>query len=141
MLADLIGSLGVLLAAVIIWITDWTVVDAIVGGAIGLFILPRAWRLARKALQILLQAAPEHLDLEQLEASLLAIPTVLDVHDLHVWTLTSEMDVGTVHLTADDVDPHPVLDQARTILSDHGVAHATLQVEPESHEGCAELSW
>ena len=64
------------------------------------------------------------------------------MHDLHVWTLTSEMDVGTVHLmTRDTVDPHPVLDEARAILKQHGVAHATLQVEPESHHGCSEVTW
>lgn len=141
-IADLIGSIGVIAAAAIIWITDWTVVDPIIGAAIGLFILPRAWRLARKALRILLQAAPKHLDLAQLEARLTEIPGVNDVHDLHVWTLTSEMDVGTVHLmTKNSIDPHPVLDQARTILQEQGISHATLQVEPESHRGCAEISW
>ncbi len=141
-IADLIGSIGVVAAAAIIWGTGWTIVDPIVGAAIGLFILPRAWRLARKALRVLLQAAPGHIDLDQLEAQLGAIPDVVDVHDLHVWTLTSDMDVGTVHLmTRDTVDPHPVLDRARTILKEHGIAHATLQVEPESHEGCAEISW
>ena len=141
-LADLIGSIGVIAAAAIIWITDWTVVDPIVGAAIGLFILPRAWRLARKASRILLQAAPEHLDLDDLTARLRTISGVVDVHDVHVWTLTSEMDVGTVHLmTRDSVAPHPVLDEAREILLEHGIAHATLQVEPESHQGCAEIRW
>lgn len=140
--ADLIGSIGVLAAAVIIWLTDWTIIDPIVGAAIGLFILPRAWRLARRAVRILVQAAPDHVDLDELAIRLREIPEVIDVHDLHIWTLTSEMDVATVHLmTRDDTDPHPVLDQARSILHAAGVAHATLQVEPESHEGCAEISW
>lgn len=141
-IADLIGSIGVIAAAAIIWVTEWTIVDPIIGAAIGLFILPRAWRLARKALRILLQAAPNHLDLHQLEARLTDISGVNDVHDLHVWTLTSDMDVGTVHLmTEDSIDPHPVLDQVRAILEEHGISHATLQVEPESHRGCAEISW
>lgn len=141
-LADLIGSIGVLAAAAVIWVTGWTIVDPIVGAAIGLFILPRAWRLGRKAVRILIQAAPEHLDLEDLKLELMSIPDVVDAHDLHVWTLTSDMDVATVHLTtSDDTDPHPVLDQARSILQGHGIAHATLQVEPESHDGCEELSW
>lgn len=141
-LADLVGSLGVLAGAIIIWLTDWTIVDPIVGAAIGVFILPRAWRLGRKALDILLQSAPERIDLEQLSTELAAIPNVVDVHHLHVWTLTSEMDVGTAHLmTFDGVDPHPVLDEARTILQQYGVEHATLQVEPESHGGCTEINW
>lgn len=141
-LADLIGSIGVIAAAAAIWITGWTIVDPIIAAAIGLFILPRAWRLGRKALRILIQTAPEHLDLEALAAQLGSIPAVVDVHDLHVWTLTSDMEVGTVHLvTRDDADSHPVLDQARTILQHHGIVHATLQVEPESHKGCAEVAW
>lgn len=141
-LADLVGSLGVLAGAIIIWLTDWTIVDPIVGAAIGVFILPRAWRLGRKALDILLQSAPERIDLEQLSTELAAIPNVVDVHHLHIWTLTSEMDVGTAHLmTFDGVDPHPVLDEARTILQQYGVEHATLQVEPESHGGCTEINW
>jgi len=141
-LADLIGSIGVIAAAATIWITGWTIVDPIIAAAIGLFILPRASRLGRKALRILIQTAPEHLDLEALAAQLGSIPAVIDVHDLHVWTLTSGMEVGTVHLmTRDDADSHPILDQARTILQDHGIVHATLQVEPESHKGCAEIAW
>lgn len=140
--ADLIGSLGVIVAAVTIALTDWTIVDPIIGAAVGLFILPRAWRLARQAVRILIQAAPPDVDLDALEAELRDIPGVVDVHDLHVWTLTSEMDVGTVHLrTPDRTDTHPVLDQARSVLDAHGIAHVTLQVEPESHEGCAEMSW
>lgn len=141
-MADLLGSIAVLVAAGIIWMTGWTVVDPIVAAAIGLFILPRAWGLARKAVRILIQAAPEHVNLEQLATRLGEIPDVVDVHDLHIWTLTSDMDVGTVHLmTRDTADPHPVLDSARSILEDAGVDHATLQVEPESHHGCSDISW
>jgi len=141
-LADLIGSIGVIVAAVIIQTTGWTYADPLFGAAIGLFILPRAWRLARKAIRVLIQAAPDHLDLDALEAKLRGIAGVVDVHDLHVWTLTSEMEVATVHImTGDGIDPHPILDRARSILQEHAIAHATLQVEPESHQGCAELSW
>lgn len=141
-LADLLGSMAVLAAAGIIWLTGWTVVDSIVGAGIGLFILPRAWRLGSKAVRILIQAAPDDVDLPRLAGRLAEIPDVVDVHDLHVWTLTSEMDVGTVHLmTRETADPHPILDRARSILSDAGVSHATLQVEPESHSGCSEVSW
>ena len=140
--ADLIGSIGVIAAAIVISVTGWTIVDPIIGAAIGLFILPRAWRLGASATRILIQAAPAHLDLASVTEALQQIEGVINVHDLHVWTLTSEMDVGTVHLmTHDSVDPHPVLDEARTILKQHGVAHATLQVEPESHRGCSEMTW
>ncbi len=141
--ADLLGSIGVIVAAAITWVTGWPYADPLFGAAIGLFILPRAWRLGRKAVRIVIQAAPEHLDLEEVRRRLAALEGVADVHDLHVWTLTSEMEVASVHLvTADGTDPHGVLDAARALLRDgYGIDHATLQVEPESHRGCAELSW
>ena len=109
----------------------------------GVFILPRAYRLGREALRILLQEAPAGTDLALITSDLAAIPGVIDVHDLHVWTLTSEMDVLTAHLmTSDGTDGHSVLDDARTILTErHGIGHATLQVEPSSHRGCDEIDW
>lgn len=142
-LADLIGSVGVILAALIIQFTGWTYADPLIGAAIGLFILPRAWRLGKSALRVLVEAAPEGLDLDALRARLAAIDGVTDIHDLHVWTLTSEMDVATVHIvTGAAVDPHGVLDEARDILEDeYNIPHATLQVEPDTHTGCAEVTW
>ena len=142
-LSDLVGSVGVILAAVVIAVTDWTWVDPAVGVAIGVFILPRTWRLGAQALRILVQAAPAGLDLPALEGDLRGIDGVVDVHDLHVWTLTSEMDVASVHLMVrDGTDGHAVLDRARVVLREvHGIDHATLQVEPDTHEGCDELTW
>ena len=142
-LADLIGSIGVIIAALLLRYTGWAYADPLFGAAIGLFILPRAWRLGRRALRVLVEAAPEGLDLDELRDHLAAIPGVTNIHDLHVWTLTSEMDVATVHLvTAEGTDPHPILDQARTLLQDeYHISHATLQVEPDTHQGCAEVKW
>jgi cobalt-zinc-cadmium efflux system protein len=142
-IADLIGSVGVITAALIIRFTGWPYADPLFGAAIGLFILPRAWRLGRKAVRILVQAAPKGLEVSELAARLTEIEGVKDVHDLHVWTLTSDMDVASVHLmTTPEGDAHMVLDRARDLLRDeYGIAHATLQVEPESHIGCAELAW
>ncbi len=142
-LADLLGSVGVIIAALIIQFTGWVYADPLFGAAIGLFILPRAWHLGRRALRVLVEAAPEGLDIEELRGLLMAIPGVTDVHDLHVWTLTSEMDVATVHLVTDaTADSHPVLDEARRILEEgFDIPHATLQVEPDTHTGCAEVNW
>ncbi|HET6954331.1 MAG TPA: cation diffusion facilitator family transporter [Acidimicrobiales bacterium] len=142
-LSDLVGSVGVIVAAAVIAATGWTWVDPAVGVAIGVFILPRTWRLGAQALRILVQAAPPGLDLAGLEAELGALDGVVDVHDLHVWTLTSEMEVASVHLmVCEGTDTHAVLDRARVVLRDnHGIDHATLQVEPESHEGCDEIMW
>ena len=141
--ADLVGSFAVIAAALIVRFTGWSYADPLLAGAIGVFILPRAFRLGRRAIRILIQAAPEGLDLAELRTRLASISAVVDVHDLHVWTLTSEMDVASVHLmVGDGADPHPVLDHARDILErEFDIPHATLQVEPESHQGCAELSY
>jgi cobalt-zinc-cadmium efflux system protein len=142
-LADLLGSFAVVAGAVVIWLTGWTWVDPVVGAGIGLFILPRALRLGREALRILLQHAPAGADLDGIAVGLEGIDGVVGVHDLHLWTLTSDMDVLTAHVMTDDgVDAHGVLDRARELLaSDHGISHATLQVEPVSHHGCEELDW
>ena len=142
-LSDMLGSVAVIIAAIVIAATGWTWVDPVVGVAIGLFILPRTWRLGAQALRILVQAAPPGLDLAALEAELRTVMGVVDVHDLHVWTLTSDMDVASVHLmVTEGTDNHAVLDRARVIMRDnHGIGHATLQVEPDTHEGCDEVAW
>ena len=141
--SDTLGSFGVIIAAIVWGITGWTWVDPIVGAVIGLFILPRAWRLGHEALLVLVQAAPARLDIPELQRELATIAGVVDVHDVHVWTLTSEMEVATAHLMVTvGTDSHAVLDQARQLLADrHGITHATLQVEPENHHGCDEINW
>jgi len=142
-LADLIGSVGVIVAAIGIEITGWEWLDPLMGGLLGLWILPRTWRLAGQALRVLLQMAPKGLDMDRLHAELSALPGVVDAHDVHVWTLTSDMDVASAHLMVRaGADTHAVLDQARSLLADHyKVSHATLQVEPDDHTGCDELTW
>lgn len=142
-LADLLSSVGVIVAAVIVGLTGWTYADPLIAAAIGVFIFPRTFRLGGQALRILVQAAPPGIDVEEVRAELAALPTVVDVHDLHLWTLTSDMEVASAHLMiAEGADSHAVLDQARAVLAGrYGIDHATLQVEPESHTGCDELSW
>ena len=142
-LSDTIGSVGVIVAAITLQLTGWTWVDPVVGIAIGVFILPRTWRLGAKAIRILVQAAPRELDLDRLKGDLTEIDGVADVHDLHVWTLTSDMEVASAHLTVRaGVDTGAVLEKARAVLkADHHIAHATLQVEPHDHQGCSDLSW
>jgi cobalt-zinc-cadmium efflux system protein len=89
------------------------------------------------------QAAPEGIDLVDLRDRLKSISGVSDVHDLHVWTLTSDMDVASVHLmTPTNADAHSIIDEATALLRDQfGIAHATLQVEPDTHQSCVEISW
>ena len=142
-LADTVGSIGVIVAALLVQFVGWVWADAVVGVVLGAWILPRAWRLGRRAVRILLQSAPDHVDLDRLSDELLAIEGVVDVHDVHVWTLTSDMDAASMHLvTAPRADARAVLDQARRSVADrHGIAHATVQVEPDGHRGCGSLTW
>ncbi|GMQ98672.1 MAG: cation diffusion facilitator family transporter [Acidimicrobiia bacterium] len=142
-LGDLLASVGVVIAGIVIFVTGWSGIDALVGIAIGLFILPRALGLARKAVRILIESAPDGFDVESLRSALVALPEVLEVHDLHVWTLTSDMNTATAHIVIDDgIDSHPTLDAARDVLAvQFGIDHATFQIEPASHSGCDEMAW
>lgn len=142
-LADTLGSVGVIVAAIVLAVTGWPYIDPIVGAGIGLFVLPRAWRLGRQALRVLVQAAPPGVSPDEVRRDLTHLDGVLDVHDLHLWTLTSAMEVASAHLMVRaGTDPHGVLDQARDLLHDrYGIDHATLQVEPDDHRGCRELAW
>jgi cobalt-zinc-cadmium efflux system protein len=142
-LSDAVGSAVVLIAAVVMSITSWDWVDPVAAIGLGLFILPRTTRLAAQALRVLLEAAPPHIDLAGVRADLADIPGVLDVHDLHIWTLTSDMEVATAHvMIGPGTDSHAVLDQAQQRLRErHGVEHATLQLEPSDHTGCDEIGW
>lgn len=141
-IADALGSVGVIVAAVVIALTGWPYVDPIAGAAIGLFILPRTWRLTRQTLRILVQAAPPHLDLDEIARALLELEGVVDVHDLHCWTLTSEMEVASAHLKiCSGADSAGILRSAQSVLVHRfAVAHATLQIEDETAD-CSDCSW
>jgi cobalt-zinc-cadmium efflux system protein len=142
-LGDLLSSAGVLVAAGIILVTGWWYADPLIAVAVALFILPRTWALGRAAVRVLVQAAPKHISVPEVQATLAAVPGVRDVHDLHVWTLTSGMDVASAHLTIDRADRiGAVLNAARTALRDgYGIDHATLQVEPVGTGACSQAAW
>jgi len=142
-LADAVGSLGVVAGGALILLTGKPVIDAWVGLAIGIWIVPRALSLGRQSLRVLLEAAPPHVDLAAVRTDLEGVGGVVDVHDLHVWTLTTDMDVLTAHLMVHEgTDHHGVLDSAREVLAEHhGIHHATLQVEPDTHSGCDQVDW
>ena len=139
-LADAVGTIGVLLAAGVIQLTGWTAIDAIVAVAISGWLLPRAVRLGRRSLRVLLQHAPHGMDVDALEGKLRDLPGVTDVHDLHVWTLTSGMDVASVHIEVRDLQvQHEARHAVRDVLaSTAGVDHATVQVELADDPNCCE---
>jgi cobalt-zinc-cadmium efflux system protein len=143
-LADLVGSVGVLISGAVILLTGWRYADPIIGVALALFVLPRAVGLAKRSLRILFQHAPERIDVQEVAGRLEGIDGVADVHDLHIWTLTSGMEVASAHLTIDDdADSADVLAQAQHVLAeDFHIEHATMQVEPRSAAArCAEITW
>jgi cobalt-zinc-cadmium efflux system protein len=143
-IGDLLGSAGVIIAAVIIALTGWSYADPIVAVLVALMILPRTLALARSAVRILVQAAPKHLDVAVVRTRLAAVPGVCDVHDLHVWTLTSGMDVASAHLSLEPAaELGTVLASAREALhEDFSIDHATLQVEPVGAGGrCTPAGW
>lgn len=143
-LTDALGSLGVLVAGVMTMTLGWYLADPIVAVAVGLFVMPRTWRLARQTLRILVQEAPEGVDIPALRNDLAALPCVAEVHDLHVWTLTSGMEVASAHLTTEEAADHgDVLGAAQRLLADrYRITHATLQVEPmRCADRCRALAW
>jgi len=141
--ADSAGSAGVIVAGILVATTGQILFDTLVALAIAVFVVVRALTLGRQVLAVLGQHVPAGLDTRTVAGDLAAIDGVQDVHDLHLWTLTSGMHVATAHLvTTDQADAHAVLDRARDVLRDrHTIAHATLQVEPADHHGCDEIGW
>ena len=142
-LADTVGSVGVLLAGALVVVTGNPWWDTVVALAIAAFVAVRAVLLGREVLAVLGQHAPSGLHPDDVTKALLDVPGVIDVHDLHLWVLTSGMTVATAHLrTTDAADAHAVLDRARDVMRERFVVeHATLQVEPASHTGCEEIAW
>jgi cobalt-zinc-cadmium efflux system protein len=127
--ADTVGSIGVLIAGIVTVTTRWPYADVVVAIFVALWVLPRAVSLARAALRILSESSPSHIDVDELRNALCAVEGVTEVHDLHVWTLVPGKDMVTAHLTSSR-DSALVLDDARAVLSARGLDHSTVQVEP-----------
>jgi cobalt-zinc-cadmium efflux system protein len=140
--ADTVGSVGVLIAGIVTVTTSWPYADVVVAVLVALWVLPRAISLARAALRILSESSPSHIDVEELRTALCAVEGVTEVHDLHVWTLVPGKDMVTAHLTS-NADAARVLDAAKAVLVERGLDHATVQVEPpEDAEDCnCETTW
>lgn len=110
--------------------------DAVVALALAAFIVPRAFRLAGVALRVVVQAAPPSIDVDQLTSELGSSSSVTDLHDVHVWTLTSGMDVAGVHLVSETTHTANVVRAAQRVLREYGVAHATVQVDDDARGAC-----
>ena len=142
-MADAAGSVGVLLAGALVSLTGTGQWDTVVAVAIGVFVAVRAVLLGREVLAVLGQHAPDDVDLDAVVRDLEGVAGVAEVHDLHVWTLTSGMNVATAHLVLRvGADAQVVLAAAQTALREgHGIDHATLQVEANPAKECHAATW
>lgn len=135
-LSDLIASIGVILAAGIILLTGRRWVDPVVAIAIALWVLPRGWLLLRDCADILMDAVPKGYDVDKVARALAAVPGVVEVHDLHLWSITSGKPSLTAHLTVDDArrSPPAVLGDAQRMLQERfQIGHSTLQIESRAY--------
>ena len=130
--SDMLGSAGVIVAAITIWLTGWTWVDSLVAAAIGLWVLPRTWTLLKESINILLQGVPLGFDLGRLDTAIRAVPGVQDIHNLHVWSLTTGRNVLSAHVVVDPSmsDGSKVMRAVTEIATrDFEIAHSTVQIE------------
>lgn len=135
--SDMLGSLGVIAGAIGIWLTGWAWLDSLIAVGIGLWVLPRSWRLLRTSLNVLLEGVPAGVDLGAIERALLACPGIRSVHDLHVWAIGSGSISLTVHLvTTPPAGPgDPLLQHVRGLLArEFDIHHTTVQIEAEPCE-------
>ncbi len=138
--ADTVGSVGVIMAGLLVAATGESWWDTLVAAAIAVFVAVRALWLGREVLAVLGQQAPAGMEPADVEAALCGVPGVSTIHDLHLWTLTSGMNVATAHLVASGDSDEVLRLAAARLRQDFGVEHATLQVESETHH-CRGLSW
>ncbi|GAA5060924.1 cation diffusion facilitator family transporter [Streptomyces sp. SID10815] len=137
--ADALGSLAVMISAAVILLTGWRSADPIASLAIGLLIVPRTVKLLRETLDVLLEAAPKNVDMEEVRAHILALDGVEDVHDLHAWTITSGLPVLSAHVVVSSellgaIGHEKLLHELQGCLGDHfDVEHCTFQLEPGGH--------
>lgn len=138
-LGDALGSVAVIVSAVVVFATGWDPADTVASLVIAAMILPRAASLLRDVGNVLLEGTPAEVDLEELRTHIVGVDGVAELHDLHVWTITSGMPVMSAHVVLDDdvtrmAEAHGVLDRLRDCLSDHfDVEHSTFQLEPRDH--------
>jgi cobalt-zinc-cadmium efflux system protein len=141
-LSDFVGSAAVIVAGLVIVLTGFGAADAIASMLIGILIFPRTWRLLRDAVDVLLEATPKGLDMALVRAHILEAPGVTECHDLHVWTITSGMNVVSAHvIVAEDAQPAAVLDHLCECLAGFfDIEHSTFQIETADRRRLEEVA-
>jgi len=129
-LSDTLGSLGAILAGVVVLVTGWTAADPLISVGIGLLILHGAWRLVKESTDVLLEATPAHISMSEVHDRMASVPGVASVHDLHVWTVTSGVVAMSGHLVVQNPqDNQRVLEAVQRRLGHLGIHHVTVQME------------
>jgi cobalt-zinc-cadmium efflux system protein len=131
-LTDALGSVGALVAGLLVWRLGWAWADPAVSIVIGLLVVWSAWHLLKEVVGVLMEHAPPHIDMGQVRAALAGTAGVRDVHDLHVWVITTGIEALSCHVVADDGRPPGELLHALrgTLHERFGIDHVTIQVEP-----------
>lgn len=131
-LGDLLGSVGAIIAALLIKFFGWNVADAIASILVSILVIISGWRVTRDTVHILMEGAPQHIDMDEVKNTLLTIAIVKEVHDLHIWSVTSDFQVLTCHLIIKGNETQSVLKEATDVLKEKfHVEHVTIQVEKE----------
>ena len=135
---DILGSIGAIIAAVVIYFTGWMKIDPILSIFLAAMILPSAWSLVKKATHILMEGTPDSFNVEALKKDLVShIPGLKDIHHVHVWLLTAERPLLSMHATVGDIKKSEkiLLGIKKRLVDEHGINHSTVQIETE---GCAD---
>ena len=137
LLSDALTSIGVVLAGLVMLLTGWRLVDPLISAAIGLFILPRTWSLLNQSVHVLMEGCPSGIDLGKVMAAMRAVEGVREVHDIHIWTITSGFDALTGHVIVESfAEKQAVLRRLQEILAERfGVKHVTVQLEEQCTAG------
>ncbi|MBW1744323.1 MAG: cation transporter [Deltaproteobacteria bacterium] len=136
--ADAAGSVGAIAAAIAITLTGWTFFDPMISVLIGFLIIYSAWRLLWDVVNILMQGVPPHIDLDNIRQALLSVDGVTGLCDLHIWSLTSQLDMLSAHVVVEDMGRNKeILEQLTRLINDKfGINHVTLQIEDEAVGTC-----
>lgn len=138
LLTDALGSVAALVAGALIWSFGWYAADPIASILIGMLIIYSSWHLVMQAISILMERTPGHLDVDAVRNAMLSADGILEVHDLHIWTITSGMESLSAHVVlAAGFETYDALDRLRDLLHEQfGIDHITIQIEPEGPPRC-----
>ncbi|MCT4317758.1 cation diffusion facilitator family transporter [Elizabethkingia anophelis] len=135
-LSDMLTSIGVMIAGVVMLVSGWYYADPVISALIGLLILPRTWRLLMEAINVLLEGVPKDVNLTELRKSLEGVNGVTGLHDLHVWSLTSGINAMSAHVVIENINDHNILlkQLTETTTQNFKIVHTTFQIEDEKYE-------